>query len=217
MLHGLAVFARHMRHVAIMIAIVFSLGMFAADPVRAAHAAQKTFASADEAALALAAAVQASDTKAILEILGAGAKSIVESGDPVADRRSHDHFVGEFEQGHSIVPSGDSSAVFQIGADQWQFPIPLVKNGSRWQFDTAAGIQEIINRRIGRNELATIQACLAVVDAQREYYERNPEGGPLHYAARIASDKGTRNGLYWKTAEDEPDSPSGCALRQRPR
>lgn len=170
---------------------------------------QRTFSSPDEAATALVAAAKADDMKALTEILGPEAKHVLSSGDAVADNEARENFVETYEQAHEIVNEGDAKAIVQTGSDRWPLPIPLVKTDAGWRFDSAAGADELINRRIGRNELSTIQACLAVVDAQREYYERNPEGGVRHYAARIASNKGKRDGLYWETTEDQVESPLG--------
>src|SRR5262249_36483173 len=138
-----------------------------------------------------------------------GAKPLVSSGDPVADREAGERFVASYEQSHSLVMSGEDHATLQTGND-WPFPIPLVKDAAGWHFDTKAGHQEIINRRIGRNELDTIQACLAYVDAQREYYQRNPENAALpHFAQKVSSSSGKRDGLYWPTKDDEEASPLG--------
>lgn len=175
------------------------------------HAASnaKTFSSPDAAAEALVAAAKADDRKGLLEILGPEAKALLDSGDEVADEDARTRFVESYEQAHEIKLDGDARATLETGTDHWPLPIPLVKTHAGWRFDSAAGADELVTRRIGRNELATIQAALAVVDAQREYYERNPGGGVRHYADRIASTKGKRDGLYWETAEDEQDSPLG--------
>jgi hypothetical protein len=103
--------------------------------------------------------------------------------------------------------------MLQIGNDAWLFPIPLVKDSTSWRFDTKEGKEEILNRRIGRNELDVIQVCLAYVDAQREYYMRNPQRvALLQYASKFMSTKGKRDGLYWETTADEPPSPLGPSL-----
>ena len=102
-----------------------------------------------------------------------------------------------------------------IGNDEWPFPIPIVKESAGWRFDSAAGREEILDRRIGRNERSTIQTCLAVVDAQRDYYARNPDKNPLHhYARRFGSSKGKRDGLYFPTDEGEEESPLGALVAQ---
>ena len=174
------------------------------------HAKQEHFATADAAAQALAAALKANNTKTVLNILGARAKPLIDSGDKVADQEVHDRFVQMYDEAHSLAMSGDAKAVLQIGKDEWPFPIPIVKEAAGWRFDTEAGEEEIINRRIGRNELSAIQAALAYVDAQHEYYARNPDGTPLlHYAMKISSSKGKRDGLYWDTAPGEAESPLG--------
>ena len=121
----------------------------------------------------------------------------------------------EYEAQHELVSSDDGKTTLEVGADEWPFPYPLVQSNGRWRFDSAAGAEEIINRRVGANELATIQTCLAFVDAQREYYVRNPEQGPLlHYAQRLMSTDGHKDGLYWATNADEPPSPIGLAYAQ---
>jgi hypothetical protein len=138
---------------------------------------------------------------------------LIDSGDQVADHATHDEFMDLYNQSHSLAMSGEDHAVLQAGKDNWPFPIPLVKDANGWRFDTEAGEDEIINRRIGRNELSTIQACLAYVDAQREYYSRNPDGAPLlHYAMKFDSTPGKRDGLYWEPAPGEGESPLGPAF-----
>ncbi len=119
---------------------------------RAATAAirhQRSFASPEEAAQALAAAVKANDTKAVLAVLGSGAQPLISSGDPVADQKVRDHFVQSYDEAHSLVPGDDGETVLQIGKDDWPFPIPLVKSDAGWRFDAAAGKEEILDRRIG--------------------------------------------------------------------
>jgi hypothetical protein len=170
---------------------------------------QQQFASPDEAVQMLVAALKADDKKAMLNILGSDAKPLIDSGDPVADRNSWARFVEAYEQAHKLVP-GESGTVLQTGSDEWPFPIPLVERDGRWHFDTPAGEQEIINRRIGRNELNAIQVCLAYVDAQREYYLTNPQKSKLaQYAQHAASTPGKHDGLYWPTKEGETPSPLG--------
>jgi hypothetical protein len=169
----------------------------------------KRFASPEEAMQAFVAAMRADDTKALLAILGSGGRALLFSGDPVADRENREKFVKAYEAGNKLVATGDT-AVLRVGADEWPFPIPLVKDRDRWRFDTAQGRQEILTRVIGRNELYAIQTCLAVVDAQREYYGVDRDGdGILEYAQTFASAPGKRDGLYWPTAAGEPESPLG--------
>jgi Protein of unknown function (DUF2950) len=180
----------------------------ATDP--AAGASQKSFATPEEAAQQLAAAVKAGNSTALLEILGAGAKALIASGDAVADKESRERFIKSYDEANKLEKSGDDRAVLSVGKDEWPFPIPLVKNASGWRFDTNAGKEEILNRRIGRNEHDAIQAALAYVDAQREYYLRNPQGDKLlQYAQKFGSSNGRRDGLYWPAKASEQPSPLG--------
>ncbi len=174
------------------------------------HIQQKDFASADQAIQALVSAVRSGDTRTMLEVLGGDAKPLIESGDPVQDGNARALFVREYESLNSLLSTPDGLTILQVGSDNWPFPFPLVQEGERWRFDSSAGVEEIINRRVGRNELSTIQACLAFVDAEREYYLRNPENDPLfHYARRLLSTEGHKDGLYWPVAEGEEPSPLG--------
>lgn len=171
---------------------------------------QKDFASTEEATQALVAAARANDTKALLAVLGNDAKALIDSGDPVQDRNSRERFIAEYEAAHSLDQDQPESVTLNVGADKWPFPIPLVQQDGRWHFDTAAGAEEIVNRRVGANELATIQSCLAYVDAQREYYSRNPQQDALlHFAEKLVSSEGQKDGLYWPTKENESVSPLG--------
>jgi hypothetical protein len=179
-------------------------------PALAAEAKQKYFASAEAGVEALMAALKANDVKAMLAILGPEARPLIVTGDPVADRREREQVVRDYEESHSLAMSGETKAVLQIGKDDWPMPIPLVKENDGWRFDTHAGKEEILNRRIGRNELAAIEVCRAYVDAQREYYLRNPGREALHqYAQKFLSTKGKRDGLYWRTRDGEEPSPLG--------
>lgn len=185
--------------------------MMACSPrVLAANSQQQSFPSPEAATQALIAALKSSGDKALLKVLGADAKRLIDSGDATESKTTRENFVRRYEEANTLIKSGDAQAVLQIGKDEWPFPIPLVKVKDSWHFDTAAGQQEIIDRRIGRHELAAIQVCLAYVDAQHEYYARNPEkAGLLHYAQKGASSPGKRDGLYWNAAADETPSPLG--------
>ncbi|MGH8687825.1 MAG: DUF2950 domain-containing protein [Burkholderiales bacterium] len=170
----------------------------------------KTFASPDEAAKALVTAASAGDAKALIAILGPDAKALVQSGDAVADRQGRERFVRSYNEAHRIDLQGDAKAVLLVGKDEWPMPIPLVKAAGGWRFDARQGKEEILNRRIGHDELSTMQAVLAYVDAQREYYLRNPQGDKLlHYAQRFGSTPGKRDGLYYPTQPGESQSPLG--------
>jgi Protein of unknown function (DUF2950) len=165
---------------------------------------QKTFSSAEEATNALVTAAQANDEKMMLEILGPDGKQIVSSGDESEDANSRANFVKRYQEMHRLVKESDGTTVLYIGAHNWPAPIPLVHMGNSWYFDTKAGKKEILYRRIGRNELSAIHICQELVAAQKEYSAEHKE-----YAREIFSDEGQHNGLYWKAAEGEPQSPIG--------
>jgi hypothetical protein len=172
-------------------------------------AATRTFETPEQAVESLIAAVRKGDNKAILAILGPQAKSLVSSGDPVADRALGERFVRAYDASHSLK-AGGGKIVLITGEDDFPFAIPVVPDGPRWRFDTAAGKEEIENRRIGRNELDAVQVCLAYVDAQREYYTQARMGdGVQQYARRTASTPGKRDGLYWDVKPGERPSPLG--------
>ena len=197
-------------------AIFVALGVAAAAPLaRAAAPAQQSFASPQAAVQAFVAALGANDTKALLAILGPKSKPLLYSGDSAADAEAAAAFVQRYEEANAIQQPSDTQAILETGKDQWPFPIPLVKEASGWRFDTAAGAEEVLARRIGRNELSTIQAALAFVDAQREYYARNPSGSKLlHYARNFVSSDGKRDGLYYPTADGEEPSPLGALFAE---
>lgn len=173
-------------------------------------AAAQVFASPQDAANALADAVRAMDVNALLAVVGKDAGSWLFSGDAVADREDWTQFLAAYDIKHAIKPDGTRRAYLQVGEGGWLFPAPIVKVGSRWQFDAESGAEEIINRRVGQNELDTIEALRAIVDAQREYAADDPDGNGLHdYARRFRSSEGKRDGLYWPVGEDESPSPLG--------
>jgi hypothetical protein len=179
----------------------------------AAAPQQKTFPTPEAAATALVEAVKANDVKLLLEILGDDAKPLLDSGDLVADEAMRAKFVASYDEAHAIVDGPDDTRILQTGKDEWPLPIPLVDTTNGWRFDTEAGQDELLNRRIGRNELSAIQTCLAYVDAQREYYAANPLGETIPpYAQVLASSPGKKDGLYWDAAEGEPESPLGATF-----
>ncbi|HEY6008981.1 MAG TPA: DUF2950 domain-containing protein, partial [Geobacteraceae bacterium] len=171
---------------------------------------QKVFSSPEEARQALLAAVQAKDHAALRAIFGPVTREL-EPGDPVEQAAEFEHFARHVAEGVELVTEGEERATLLIGAIKWPFPVPLVKKGDGWRFDTEAGREEILNRRIGHNELLAIKACQAYVEAQREYYAMNePDGAQLpKYAQRMISSPGHRDGLYWPTAAGEKESPLG--------
>ena len=176
----------------------------------ASQSAQQGFATPQAAVDALVAAARGDDTARLGRILGPGSDRLIRSGDPVADDQGRERFVAAYETRSRIDQEGDDRATLLIGEKDWPFPFPLVKRGERWRFDTAAGAQIVIDRRIGRNELAAIEVCLAYVDAQREYAASEGSAAGLHrYATKLVSSRGKKDGLYWPTPEGQPASPFG--------
>jgi hypothetical protein len=175
----------------------------------AATAQRKTFSSADEAVKAAIAAARKNDDKELLAIFGANAKEILFSGDAVADKERRGQFIAAYDEKNRLATKGEETILI-VGKQEWPFPIPVVKKGQSWVFDTEKGKEEILNRRIGENELNTIQVMLAIVDAEREYAikDRNRDG-LLEYAQKFISDPGKKNGLYWEAKQGEPQSPFG--------
>ena len=180
-------------------------------PAVAQEAGEKTFAAPEEASKALYDNAKASDKSALLTVLGQSATNVISSGDEVQDKNARDTFLERYVQMHRWAKQTDGSMTLFIGAENWPFPIPLKKNTSgQWYFDTKAGEQEILLRRIGKNEIAAIRVLGALVDGQDEYYNATHDGDSTkQYAPKIISDPGKQNGLYWKVAEGQPESPIG--------
>lgn len=173
-------------------------------------AKQRTFATPEDAVKALVDAVRAGDANALVEIVGPGSRSWIFTGDDVSDANEWKQFVAAYDGKNAIVKEGDAKAVLQIGTDPVPFAAPMVKRGDAWAFDAEAGREEVTNRRVGRNELDTIQTLLAIVDAQREYAAKDADGNGLaDYAMRFVSTPGKKDGLYWETKPGEPASPLG--------
>jgi hypothetical protein len=170
--------------------------------------AQERFKTPDEAVTALIGAAKAVDRAGLTRVLGPGSTEIVSSGDPVADAAARQRVLAAYDAKHQVVMEGTDKAALVIGNEDWPFPIPLVRKDGSWRFDTAAGREEILFRRIGRNELSAIQACLAYVDAQQEYAEKGVAGNGV-YAQRIVSQPGKKDGLYWPAQAREDESPLG--------
>jgi Protein of unknown function (DUF2950) len=175
----------------------------------------QTYATPEAAVQALVDASRSGEDGQLLALMGSAAQPLVESGDPVADRNVHERFVTLYEEAHTLVSVSDDRRVLQVGTTGWPFPIPLVKGKGGWFFDVADGKEEILARRIGQNELDAIQVCLAFADAEHDYRALNPDhASPPHYAAKLVSSNGKRDGLYWPTAEGEPPSPLGLGFAQ---
>jgi hypothetical protein len=174
----------------------------------------QSFPSSTDAADAFVDALRAHDRKELRKILGSDADELLYSGDDVMDRHRADTFVAAYDVRNQLIYSSDGRVTLIVGEDNWPLPIPIVKNqwGNDWHFDMKAAREEILNRRIGNNELNAIQVCLAVVDAQREYAALDPEkigGGKMIFAQKFLSDEGKKNGLFWPTREGETPSPLG--------
>ena len=183
-------------------------------PARLPAGDQQQFSSPQAAVEALKAAVEASDTNALRAIFGPAGHSLV-SADVVAAANERELFVRRLQEKVTLLPAADSREMLQLGADAWPFPIPLVKQDSRWFFDTEAGKEEIFNRRIGADELGTIEVCCAYVQAQREYASEDRTGeGVLEYAQHLRSTPGRHDGLYWSTRTGDEVSPLGPLVAQ---
>jgi hypothetical protein len=188
--------------------IVFFALLLYATSAAAAGPVQRTFPTPDEAVAALVAAVKSDDVKSLREVLG-NAGGALSSGDKVADRAAANAFVAEYDARHAVTVEGDKAKLV-IGKDDFPFAFPLVKSNDRWRFDTDAGIDELVARRIGQNEITTINVLRAIVDAQRDYASEDRDGdGVVTYARRLISTPGKRDGLYWRTKPGEPPSPLG--------
>src|SRR6266481_736288 len=171
----------------------------------------RVFASPEDASTTLMEAAKSGDQNALLAIFGVESKDIIFSGDPVQDKAAADKFNVAYGVMHRWRKMPDGTQVLLIGADNFPFPIPLKRgDGGQWFFDTAAGKEEILTRRIGRNELAVIEVCGAVADAQAEYFSQPHDGGSKgQFALKFISDSGKQNGLYWESPEGQPKSPLG--------
>jgi hypothetical protein len=172
--------------------------------------AQQAFATPEEAAKALADAVRTGKSPGIIKVMGAKSQAWIFTGDAVSDREDWTQFLARYDKKNALARDGDAKAVLNVGEDDWPFPAPLVKKGGKWMFDAEAGREEVMNRRVGRNELDTIQTLLATVDAQREYASNDSDGNGFNdYARRFISTKGKKDGLYWATKDGEKQSPLG--------
>lgn len=178
-------------------------------PASAQDAGQKTFKSPQDAFNALLEAAGDNDTKEMLAIFGPEGKDVISSGDAVADTHARERFVNAASEKVEFSKMNDNSMLAIIGKDRWCFPIPIEKTGKGWVFNTEDGRQEVLNRRIGRNELNTVQVALAYVNAQREYAAKDRTGDGIQYAQHFLSQKGKKDGLYWEAAPGEERSPLG--------
>lgn len=168
------------------------------------------FASPEEGFAALASAARRRDPVALGRVLGTEGRRLLRSGDEVDDAASLRRFAAAYDEKHAILRPTPDRAMLQVGADEWPLPIPLRLSGASWRFNPREGAQEIVNRRIGRNELDTIQTLRAIVDAQEEFSQTaGREGGLRAYARRFVSSPRRHDGLWWEAAPDRPQSPLG--------
>src|ERR1035437_3435786 len=183
-------------------------------PGRLRAAGEARFSSPNAAVDALKAAVEARDTNALHAIFGPAGHSLV-SGDVVEAAEERNLFMQRVQEKVNLVAKSDSKQELQLGADGWPFPIPLAKQDGQWSFDVEAGKEEVLNRRIGVNELGAIQVCRAYVQAQREYASVDRNGDEvLEYAQHLRSTPGTHDGLYWSTRTGDELSPLGPLVAQ---
>ena len=208
-----------LRYVAVLFAAALATGIASAQAPAAAPEAkksnrpqieQRTFASADEASAALVEAMRSDDVRKVYAVLGPGSGKLIYTGDKAADQALRVRFAAAWDKSHKFDRTNPERLTLLLGENDYPFPFPLVRQGPVWQFDAKAGAQEIVDRRIGRNELAAIQVCLAYVDAQREYALKDrDDNGLLEYAQKLVSSPGKHDGLYWAPKEGEPASPFG--------
>jgi hypothetical protein len=194
--------------------LILSVTMFAVGALSsggaAAAAGQKTFASPEAAADALAAAWRSGSKRELLAIFGPEGERLVSSGDPIAEKQARERLASSYAEEHRLKTEGARKVVIILGKDEWPYPIPLVMQGTGWRFDLNAGAEQIIERRIGRNELNAIEVCRAYVEAQRDFAAKDRLSDDLHeYARRVVSSEGKHDGLYWPTSQGEEESPLG--------
>ena len=177
-------------------------------------ASQQLFSSPEDAMKALVAAVKAQDKAQLNQIFGAAAKELL-SGDEVQDAAEFEAFTRHVAEKANLVKESDSRMTLYVGSENWPFPIPIVRKDDQWFFDTAAGREEILNRRVGENELIAILVCHTYVKAQREYAIKDwNSNGILAYSQKLRSDPGKKNGLFWRAAPGEEVSPLGELVAQ---
>ena len=170
---------------------------------------QTLFPTADAAVAALIAATEANDTSALAAILGPGSEKLISSGDAVADQNGRERFAAAFNAKHSLVQNDKGETILVIGENDYPTPIPLVQKNGQWRFDSAEGAQQVIDRRIGKNEIGAIRVLLAFVEAQKEFFAKNGA-----YAQHLVSHEGEQDGLYWEATNGAPDSPLAALAAQ---
>ena len=174
---------------------------------------QQSFSTPEEATAALVAALEKHDTVSMQRLLGPSTAAILSSGDTVEDRRDREAFLARYHERHQLVAGGRDDVMLQVGEDEWPLPVPLLRSNGRWRFDGDAAAHELLVRRIGTNELHTIDVMRGFVEAEEEYAAVGHDGNaPGIYARVLRSDPGRQNGLYWPVASGEPPSPAGPLL-----
>jgi hypothetical protein len=195
-----------------LVLVAAALGLAACSAFRAS---QRTFPTPEDAVKALVEAAKAGDLGEIVKMFGPDSKDLIDTSDPATAKRNREVFTAAAAEGWQLTDQADGSKVLVVGNESWPFPIPLVKDDNAWRFDTAAGKEEVLARRIGRNELAAIRLSRVYVDAQRVYAKRGHDGEPAGLFARtFRSDPGRQNGLYWPAARGEKRSPLGDLVAQ---
>lgn len=187
-------------YIAVAVLFLAALAVLAVPPIR------RTFPTPEDAWKALLDTAAKHDAPAMKSIFGPDSEDLITSGDPVADKISEEGFIAAVKEKTTLLKEGQDKVVAIVGNQEWPFPIPIVKAGGAWHFDTAVGMEEIVNRRIGKNELYTIAVCRAFVDAQEEYAKLHKDN---HYAQKFVSSEGAHDGLYWNAKAGEPESPFG--------
>ncbi|MGH7117514.1 MAG: DUF2950 domain-containing protein [Acetobacteraceae bacterium] len=185
------------------------LSLLATPLATQAATAQQSFATAAQAAGALIAAVRSNNQATLATILGPGSKKLIASGDAVADANARHRFVASYDMQHKLIPDGANRMLLEVGSNDWQMPVPIVENAGQWRFDSAAGAQKLIDRRIGRNEIQAIRTLLGVVDAEKQYFALTAQQGQGVYAERLVSTPGNQDGLYWPATSKADESPLG--------
>ena len=198
--------SRSVRAAVVALAAIFGAALVAC----AGKAGHVSFETPEDAVAALQEAGRRGDTNRLRDIFGPGSEAILSSGDAVADKAAREKFVADFDAKHALVPEGEDRATLQVGTEDWPFPVPLVRREGAWYFEGAEGADEIVYRRIGRNELGAIAVCRGFVEAQHEYAAADHDGeGAGIFAHKLVSDPGTQNGLYWEASEGSAQSPVG--------
>jgi hypothetical protein len=209
-----SVFRSLRRMVFITALFVIALFIFASCMPVIAAPSQRLFSSPEDAVKALTEAVNAKDNTALDQIFGPSVKDL-RSGDEVQDTIEFVEFAKYLAQKSDLIKENDSKVNLHIGNENWPFPVPIVKYNDKWFFDTEAGKEEVLNRRIGEDELTAILVCRAYVKAQREYVLKDWDGdGIFAYAQKLRSDAGRRNGLFWRSLRGEALSPLGELVAQ---